>query len=264
MLPLSELQAGLRQAIRTGDARPVQAAAAGRVLPAAGRLRIHRNHHYVSLTSALAATFPVVARLVGEACFGALAREFIMLAPPASPCLFEYGAGFPRYLAAVPTLMGLPYLPDVARLEWAVNQARHAADASRLPVEALAPLQDCCFSEVVFVLQPSCRLLASPYPIDRIWRANQPEADVDAAVMLDLAGTRLLIHRDEDDDAVWCRLSIGEHAFLAALTEGLPLGNAWARATTAERTFDGSRTLSGLLQAGVFTDFRFPTTAVER
>lgn len=258
MPPLSELQAGLRHAIRTGDERPARAAADGRVLPAAARLRIHRNHHYVSLTAALAATFPVVARLVGERCFGALAREFILLAPPASPCLFEYGAGLSRYLAAVPTLMGLPYLPDVARLEWAINKARHAVDAPRLPVEALAQLQDCCFSEALFTLQPSCRLLASPYPVDRIWRANQPEADADAVVTLDLAGTRLLIHRDEADDAVWCRLSIGEHAFLAALVEGLPLGRAWDRATAAEPAFDGSRTLSGLLQAGIFTDFRFP------
>lgn len=262
MPPLSDLQAGLRRAIRTGDAQPVLAAIDGRGLPASARLRIHRNHHYVSLTSALAATYPVVERLLGERCFGGLAREFILLAPPASPCLFEYGAGFSRYLAAVPTLMDLPYLPDVARLEWAINEARHAPDSPRLPVDALASLQDCCFSDVIFTQQASCRLLASPYPVDRIWRANQPDADPGAVTALDQDGTRLLVHRDDDDDVVWCRLSVGEFALLAALAEGLPLGRAWNCAAVAETAFDGSRTLSGLLEAGVFADFRFPATPI--
>ncbi len=83
-------------------------------------------------------------------------------------------------------------------------------------------------------------------------------------VALAQAGTRLLIHRDDDDDAVWCRLSVGEHAFLAALAEGQPLGRAWTRASTAEAVFDGSRTRSGLLQAGVIADFRVPAPAVHR
>jgi hypothetical protein len=264
MPPLSELQAGLRHAIRTGDARPALTVIDGRGLPAQVRLQIHRNHHYVSLSATLAATYPVVERLLGDHCFGGLAREFILLAPPASPRLVEYGASFPSYLAAVPTLMGLPYLPDVARLEWAINEARHAPDCPRLPAEALAHLQDSCFSDVVFTLQASCRLLASPYPVDRIWRANQPDTDPAAEITLDQCGTRLLVHRDGDDDAVWCRLSVGEFAFLAALAEGLSLGRAWNRAAAAEAAFDGSRTLSGLLQAGVFADFRFPATPASR
>ena len=260
MSPLSEIQTGLRRAICAGDLRGAAVLVEAKGVPAAGRLAVHRHHHYISLSAALAATYPVVQKLVGERCFGGLAREFILLAPPASPCLFEYGAGLHRYLAAVPTLMELPYLPDVARLEWAVNEARHAPDAARLPAEALAPLQDSCFSDVVFALHPSCRLVASPYPIDRIWRANQAAADPALEVSLSEGAARLLVYRDSDDDAVWCRLSVGEFQFLRALSDGLPLGRAWDAAKRADAFFDGSRALSGLIHAGVFADFRFPAT----
>jgi len=262
MPPLSALQAGLRRAVLAGDLRAAAEAVRADGLSAAQRLRIHANHYTITLGEALAATFPVTRQLVGERCFAVLAREFAALAPPASPCLFEYGAGFPRYLAAVPTLMTLPYLPDVARLEWVMNEARHAADAPRLPIEALAPLQDACFSEVVFTLHPAVRLLASPFPVERIWRLNQPDADPDARVSLDEGVTRLLINRDKDDDVSWCSLSEGEFAFVTALAGTVPLGAAWSRASRADAWFDGGRALSGLIAAGVFADFRFPVRLI--
>ena len=132
MSPLSRRQAALARAIRVGDSRAAAGTLVKEGLSPFGRLQIHQHHHRLSLARELAATYPVVARLVGERCFAGLAREFILLSPPASPCLFDYGCGFARYLAAVPILMEVPYLPDVARLEWAMNLARHAADTPRL------------------------------------------------------------------------------------------------------------------------------------
>lgn len=260
MPPLSALQAGFSRAIVAGDPRAAAPALRADGLDPAARLRIHAHHYMVTLTGALAANYPVAARLVGARCFAGLAREFVQLAPPSSPCLFEYGRGFAGYLAAVPTLMALPYLPDVARLEWALNQARHAADGPRLRAEALAPLQDDGLSAAVLTLHPSVRLVASAYPVDRIWRANQPDADPDGAIALDDGGRRLLVHRDGDDDVAWCPLVAGDFAFVSALAEGLPLGKAWTRAAAADAQFDGGRALSGLIAAGVLAGFHLPAT----
>ncbi|MGE0273664.1 MAG: DNA-binding domain-containing protein, partial [Alphaproteobacteria bacterium] len=52
------------------------------------RIQIYRNHYYVTLIEALAATFPVTHRLVGERFFSAVARRFAAASPPAGPCLF--------------------------------------------------------------------------------------------------------------------------------------------------------------------------------
>lgn len=261
---LSDLQAGVRRAVVSGDPSAIGAGIQGDGLAPAARLRIYRNHYLVTLAEALAATYPVVARLVGERCFAGLAREFVMLSPPNGPCLFEYGGGFPLYLAAVPTLHTLPYLPDVARLEWAINAASHAPDAPALSVATLARLPNSCFAGLAFTLHPSSRIVASRYPIDRIWRANQAGADPEETIALDAGGARILIHRDEEGDAVWRRLSRAEFLFLRALRAGRTLGDAWDRASAADAAFDGGRTLAGLIGAGVLIDFDLSPTPTAR
>jgi len=45
--------------------------------------------------------------------------------------LAEYGDGFADFLAGFAPAQSLPYLADVARLEWAINAAYHAPIASR-------------------------------------------------------------------------------------------------------------------------------------
>lgn len=257
---LDDLQARIGRAILTGNMGPAVADIVADDLAPAARLQVYRNHYQITLTEALMATFPVVTRLVGERCFSGLAREFAMLSPPKSPCLFEYGAGFPLYLAAVPTLHALPYLADVARLEWAINDARHAADVPVLTAGALTRLPPASLTNLVLTLHPSSRVLASRYPIDRIWRTNQLGSDPFESVSLAQGGVRMLIHRDTDGDAVWRALSLAEFQFLRALRAARTLGEAWDRASAADPAFNGGHMLAGLVSAGVLIDLDFNPT----
>src|SRR6266542_3456863 len=70
---------------------------------------------------ALATTFPTVQALVGEDFFRMLARAFVGQSPPNQPVLAEYGAGFPAFIAGHDAARDLPYLADIARLDWALN-----------------------------------------------------------------------------------------------------------------------------------------------
>ena len=113
------------------------AGAAAREIEADGlapeaRLEIYRHHVLTTLTSALEATFPVVCRLVDRRFFAYAADRYLRAHPPTGPCLFEYGDSFPDFLAAFPPCRDLAYLPDVARLEWAMNAALHAADVDAI------------------------------------------------------------------------------------------------------------------------------------
>src|SRR5713226_3580259 len=96
------------------------------------RLRIYRNHANLTLTEALKATYPVVCRLVDERFFAYAAHEYVGATLPSGPCLSEYGASFPDFLATFPACRNLVFLSDVARLEWAFNLALHAAEAKPL------------------------------------------------------------------------------------------------------------------------------------
>ena len=96
-------------------------------------------------------------------------------------------------------------------------------------------------------LAPGTVLVCSPYPLDRIWAASQPEAAADP-VDLAAGGVRLLVLR-RPDDAAFVSLSTGEAAFVAGLGEGLTLEEATDQ---AEAGFDLSACFARLLGLGVF------------
>lgn len=255
-MKLLDLQAAMRAGIvGTAPGALAQAVLAGGIAPER-RIQIYRNHYYVTLIEALAATFPVTQRLVGEHFFAAIARRFAADSPPAGPCLFEYGDGFPALLDALPETKSHPYLGDVARLEWAMNLARHAPDTAPLDPARLRRVAPREQAGLVFVLHPACRLFSSRYPVARIWSANQPSA-AEETIRLDEGHCRLLIHRQEDDVA-WRALEAAEYVFLYALRAGRRLEQAVA--ATAGAPFDLAGVLASLIGSGAITDFLLPPT----
>src|SRR5689334_10948952 len=79
MHSLRELQTRTLDALLHGGAGPAAAALlrSGRGPAPARRLQVYRNNLVVSLTAALEAVYPVVARLVGAGFFRQVARAFI-------------------------------------------------------------------------------------------------------------------------------------------------------------------------------------------
>lgn len=139
------------------------------------RFNVYRNNVVVSLTDALAATFPVVQALVGEDFFRAMARLFIQTHPPRSRVMAWYGAELPCFITGFAPAASVPYLADVARLELAGVRAYHAADAEPLPPQALQdaladPQQ---LPQLRLDLHPSLELVTSPFAICSVWAAHQ-------------------------------------------------------------------------------------------
>ena len=137
-LALRDLQAAFAAHVIGGDRADLVAAVVGDTIPAAARLRVYRHHVFESLGAALAATFPTVQALVGTDFFRGLARASSVTRLPAQPVLAEYGADFPAFIAGYEAARDLPYLADVARLDWALNLAFHAPLGGRLKAEDLS------------------------------------------------------------------------------------------------------------------------------
>src|SRR5207248_2930274 len=131
MSSLRELQAGFRAALLADDERGVAPDVVDDGLSASARLAVYRHHVFTTLTAAMEATYPVVCRLVDRRFFGWIADQYVRVRPPAGPCLFEYGADFPEFVAAFPACVHLPWLADVARLGWAMNGALRAPAGDR-------------------------------------------------------------------------------------------------------------------------------------
>ena len=254
MSTLRELQADFRTALFGGPDRRVAAAVREDGLAAEARLAIYRHHVFTTLTDVLAATYPVVCRLVDPRFFAYAATLYIRRHPPSGPCLFEYGDGFARFLSAFAPCRHLVYLPDVARLEWAMNVAEHADDVVPLDGRMLQRLALTDVPRLRFTFEPSLTLLESPWPVDRIWRANQADA-VEAMVDLAAGGTHLEVRR-VGDEVVFRSLEPAPWVFRSALATGGALEAAAAAALAVDSALDLAGALHALLAEGVLTGFR--------
>ncbi len=251
---LRELQREFADGI-WNDAPAVHAHICDGAFPAARHLQIYRHNTFANLTDALIADYPVVHRLVGEGFFAYAADSYIRRHPPRSGNLHDFGDGtepraagqgcpgcgfggdFAGFLAAFPAAQTLPYLPDMARLEWAWQEAYHAAETAPLSLDALAAVAPEHYGSLVFRLHPSARLLASDYPLLRIWQVNQPDCEGDPAVDLAEGAARLLVVRRGLDVEIE-PLAAGEYAWLTALAAGQPLAAATGTALAAAADFD--------------------------
>jgi hypothetical protein len=247
MPSLRELQAGFRAALLTGDDDAIACEIEPDGLSVPARLAVYRHHVLTSLTATLEAAFPSVCRLVDRRFFGWLADRFIRAHPPSGPCLVEYGAGFPDFVAAFPACAHLPWLADVARLEWAMSRAIHAPDAAALDPATLGRLAPVDLGQLVLRLDPSCTLLASRWPVDAIRRAGLDDADGADAVDPDAGGVRLEIRRAGDDVALR-PLPEGRFAFRQALAAGRTLEGAVEGALAADPALDVAVEICALLE----------------
>lgn len=254
MSALRDLQCAIGRAVLGHDEAGIVEAILGDGLDPARRVAIYRHHYLTSLTEALKSIYPVVGRLVGEGFFGYAADAFIAASPPREACLFEYGEGFANFLAKFPPAAGLTYLPDVGRLEWAINASLHSPDLAPADNAAFARLSADDYPRLVFRLQPSLRLLASDWPVDRIWQANRPDKPVAEAVDLAEGGCSLEI-RQQADSVVFRRLDAETFAFRSALAEGRNLESAAAAVLQRYPAFDLAEALRRLLGEGLVTGF---------
>jgi hypothetical protein len=245
MQTLLDLQDEFADALLSA-ATPVPSSLKGASLRRADRrFAVYRNNVAVSLIEALGARFPVVKRLVGDEFFSAMAHAFVLREPPVSPLIIHYGETFAAFIEEFDAAAPLPYLSDVARLEYARGRAYHAADAEPLPRAAFAALPSGRIGSARVMLHPSVGIVASRFPVLSIWEANQDravravphwgaEAAVVARPFLEVETRRLLP---------------GSDVFLLALHAGSTIAEAVERAATATSEFNASDGLAVLIGA---------------
>ncbi len=250
MSALRDLQAAFAAHLEGEDRPGLADVVVGDTIAAAARLRIHRHHVRQSLVGALAATFPTVQAIVGEAFFRTMAAGFALGDLPGQPVLAEYGAGFPAYVSGYGPAATLPYLGDVARLDWSLNLAYHAPMDARLAASDLAGMPAERLFELRLTLAAGAALVRSVWPIDRIWYAAQPAAPSGTVSLEEGPASVLVLRRPED--SVFASLDPAEAAFVAALAGGASLGEAAEETFAGEPAFDPSGTFARLLALEVF------------
>lgn len=149
------------------------------------------------LSRALEEIYPVCCRLVGVQFFTAMARQYIRRYPSQSPDLGDYGEQLPEFVAQFEPAASLPYLSDVARLEWHWHRIFNSADQPGLDLAALGQVPPDRWPELVLQLPDNSVLMTSLYPVHRIWQSNQTDASNPETIDLDEGDVHLFLWRDQ-------------------------------------------------------------------
>jgi hypothetical protein len=238
---LAELQNSFAQYLRSPAGESADSRLVEQVrrqgLAAEPRLSVYKYNLFTRLIEALVATYPAVLRLVGAEFFRFAAQEYIASSTPRSPTLLEYGATFPEFLRDFAPAASVPYLADVARLEYLYLESYHAAEAVSGTAEDLQAILAGQRSDAGIHLHPSARLMSSPFPVSRIWEINVRPTPIDDQIEIPGESEHLLIVRPQAVVEVR-RVAFGAHAALAAFARGASLREAQSAASTAEPALD--------------------------
>ncbi|HVO87281.1 MAG TPA: DNA-binding domain-containing protein [Casimicrobiaceae bacterium] len=221
------------------------------------RLALYRGNVQANAGKALSNAYPVCRQLVGEDFFGGLANAYAARVHSTSGDLNEYGDRFAEFLADFPQASHLPYLPDVARLEWLVHRAHYAADAPAFDANVLAGLTEAAFGACTAMLHPACALIDSPWPLARLFEIHQPDYAGEFSVDLDAGGGAALVFRPLLRVQV-SALSTGAAVFLRASFHGQVIVDALDVARRVDPTFALDRALPEWIAQRVIVDLAAP------
>jgi len=217
------------------------------------RVAIYRANMVASADKALSAAYPVVRQVVGDEFFHGLAREFLRGTPSTSGDLTAFGAAFAQFLAAFEHAQSLPYLPDLARLEWAVHRAYGAADAPDWDAGTLGAVEPGRQDAIRFRWSPGLAVVESTFPIVRIWTIHQAGYGGEFSVAWDLSDTALVARDGFAVTVAAC--GAGDAAFLNASLAGAALGDAATAALSRHPDFDLGALLGRALAARLICGF---------
>ncbi len=197
-----------------------------REAPGAERLAVYTEGYLARMQQALAEVYEAVRHVVGRRAFADLSRAYAGAFPSHEYNLSFAGRHLPAFLASAALTRELPFLPDLAQLDWLVCQAFHAHEQPAMSAHALALPEGGleAWAHARLILQPSMGLVASPWPIRDIWAArHQPVAQV----TIDLVDRPQHVLIARQGLQVRCDLlEPAAFALLQALHGGRPLGEA--------------------------------------
>jgi hypothetical protein len=189
----------------------------------------------------------VIRQVVGDEFFDALARAYQQTTPSTSGDLHDYGEGYSAFLRTFAHAQSLPYLSDLARLEWAAHHAYGARDApvwDRTELTSIAPERQ---ATIRFDWAPGTALVDSTFPLARIWTIHQPGYDGEFSVDWSIAECALVARNGLR--VTVSAVSVADAAFISKGLAGATMGASASAALAIDPAFD----LGSLLARAVAT-----------
>lgn len=216
----------------------------------------YRANGHALAERTLGAAYPVVAALLGADNFALLARDLWHQRPPTQGDLARWGGDLADWLAGCDTLADVPYLADVARVEWALHGASTWPDAT-LDTSSFARLSSEDPAALSLALAPGTTLIDSGFPVVALITAHKngkPElSEVGALLREGVKQTALVWRQGLRPRLAPCPPAV--QVLLCALMEGIDLVSALDK-NSDKFEFDFSDWLTGAVADGVVIGIR--------
>ncbi len=218
------------------------------------RLTIYRNNWAGAVLRTMEMVYPVTRQLVGGAFFARMVRAFRLTHLPHSTNLDYYGADFAAFLEGFEPVSTLPYLPDVARLEWMHHTSSIAPHAESITLGDIAHIAPERYMELYLHPHPSLQLLRSEWPIYDIWHMHQDGETLRPILLEDKTLGHVLTLRPERSTRAE-RIGGEAYHFLNSLCGKTDLYQAYTLTSEAYPDFDLAQVLQTGLSQGWFSGF---------
>jgi hypothetical protein len=207
----------------------------------------------VAAIEALAASYPVVAAILGHSPFAELAAEFVTEVPPTDPNLAAYGCRFPEWIVGRKIGRVLPYLSSVAAIDRLHLAAARAPADTPVAAPVLTGMTATEWSASRVKLHAATRFGWFAVPAPSIWLAHfSPRGAGDAT---EWKAEGLLITRPADHVQAR-RIGPSAHRILSGLRIGETIGAASAAAHGLYPEADIMSAVHSILDSGAVAGFR--------
>jgi hypothetical protein len=224
-MPLAEFQRWMKASIRPAAGVLLRSTEMPLASPAE-RMSVYTDGYLARMREALAEVYEAVRFVLGERAFAELSDAYAARHPSRDYNLSFAGRSLPAFLADSPLTVALPFLPQLAQLEWSVCQAFHAFERPPLKAEALAGLTPEEWGWLRLEFQPALSVVGSSWPILDIWAARRSPRD---RVDVPVAGRAQQVMVFRRGLEVRCEtVEEPEGRLLSALIAGRTLGEACA------------------------------------
>ncbi len=192
-----------------------------RAIPGLERLSVYAEGYEIRFREGLSETYEAVHRVIGEARFAELAKAYAAQYPSRNPNLSFVGEHLPQFIGTLPLAKELPFIADLAKLEWLVSEAFHAFEKPAVGAHELSKISPEKLTQAVFIFQPSVAVVSSDWPVLDIWNLRKkPKEEIN----LEINGRaqRVMVYRR--GFKVECRLlTEWQLEMLEGLLQGLSL-----------------------------------------
>jgi len=145
------------------------------------RFHVYSDAYRIRLGEALRENYPVLASVLGDAGFADLAAEFLHHNPSRTASIRWFGSALADFVAGTADVLPHPALLDLIRMEWALNTAFDAADATPVSVNDMLTVAPEAWPALRFRTHPSLRLLSMQWNVEPLWAALSADSNAETA-----------------------------------------------------------------------------------